>query len=61
MKRKLIIWDMELEKLPRVQYKDIKLGNYKWHTNSIMRWCNAHILQVSGQNGENDSRWYLKK
>lgn len=29
LKRKLIIWNMGLEKLPRVQYKDIKLGNYK--------------------------------
>lgn len=27
LKRKLILWNMELEKLPRVQYKDIKLEN----------------------------------
>lgn len=29
LKRKLIIWNIELKTLPRVWYSDIKLRNYK--------------------------------
>lgn len=62
-KRKFGIWNIELEKLPQVQHRDIKLENYEgcYDTQTvIMRWCNMSTVSFRRTKQRMAMRQYWK-